>query len=195
VVLQEIFGVNGHIRWVADDYAADGYHVIAPALFDRAELGIELGYDKPDVDRGIALRQKIPLDQMLLDIEASCQALARSGKVGIVGYCLGGSLAWLAAARLPGISATIGYYGGMIATHVAESPLCPMLLHFGENDGGIPPDNVEKVRAGADPAMVTVFTYPRAGHAFNRRGNQAYHEASARLARERTVALLRAQVG
>ena len=137
VVIQEIFGVNDHIRGVADGYAADGYHVVAPAIFDRAEPGVELGYDKPDVDRGVALRGKIPLEKTLADITASLEWLKASGKAAIVGYCWGGSLAWIAAARLSGLAATVGYYGGMVASHLNETPRCPVMLHFGENDGGI----------------------------------------------------------
>jgi carboxymethylenebutenolidase len=191
VVVQEIFGVNPHIRRVADGFAADGYHVIAPALFDRAELGVELGYEPADVARGRALRQQISLDETLLDIAACRLALGGSGKVGLVGYCLGGSLAWLTATRLDGFAATVGYYGGMVAGHLDESPRVPVMLHFGEEDGGIPMADVAKIRATADPALMQVFTYKGAGHAFNRDGNKAWHEQSAKLARERTMAFLR----
>lgn len=190
VVVQEIFGVNAHIRRVADGYAADGYHVISPAIFDRAERGVDLGYDKPDADKGIALRGKIPADQTLADIAACVERLKPSGKVGIVGYCWGGSLAWLAASRVPGLACAVGYYGGMIAANLAAKPRCPVMLHFGEKDGGIPLTAVEKIRAAADPAMVQIFTYANAGHAFNRDGSQAHHEPSAKLARERTLAFL-----
>jgi carboxymethylenebutenolidase len=195
VVVQEIFGVNAHIRRVADGFAADGYHVIAPALFDRAELGVDLGYDAADVERGRNLRQEISLDEMLLDIAACGAALGASGKVGLVGYCLGGSLALLTATRLEGFAAAVGYYGGMIAGHLDETPRIPVMLHFGEDDGGIPMADVAKIRAATEPALVQVFTYPRAGHAFNRDGNKAWHEPSARLARERTLAFLREHVG
>ncbi len=195
VVVQEIFGVNAHVRRVADGFAADGYHVVAPAIFDRAERDVDLGYDKADVDRGIALRQKITLDEMLLDIAAARDALAPSGKVAIVGYCLGGSLAWLAASRLPGLSAAIGYYGGMIAKHLDESPRCPVMLHFGEEDGGIPMSDVKAIRAAVDPDIVEVFTYAGAGHAFNRDGSANWREPAAKLARRRTLEFLRAHGG
>jgi carboxymethylenebutenolidase len=122
-------------------------------------------------------------------------ALAASGKVGLVGYCLGGSLAWLAATRLDGFAAAVGYYGGMIAAHLDETPRVPVMLHFGENDGGIPMADVAKIRAAADPKLVQVFTYPGAGHAFNRDGSANWHEPSAKLARERTLAFLRERVG
>ncbi len=195
VVVQEIFGVNQHIRDVADGYAADGYHVLAPAIFDRAERGIELGYDKENVATGVALRQKIGLDEMLLDIEACVAALKPAGKVGIVGYCLGGSLAWLAATRFKGLAAAVGYYGGMVAKHLGAAPKCPVMLHFGEEDGGIPMSDVAAVRAAVDPTVVQTFSYSGAGHAFNRKGNHAFHEDSARLARDRSLAFLRKYLG
>jgi carboxymethylenebutenolidase len=195
VVVQEIFGVNPHVRSVADGYAADGYRVLAPALFDRAERDVELSYDGADRDKAIALRKAIAIDAMLLDIAASISALESTGKIGIVGYCLGGSLTWLAATRLSGLAAAIGYYGSMIAANLAETPRCPVLLHFGEEDGGISMADVEKIRASVDPGTVQIFTYPGAGHAFNRAGNAAYHEPSAKLARERTLAFLRQHVG
>jgi carboxymethylenebutenolidase len=195
IVVQEIFGVNAHIREVADAFAADGYAVIAPALFDRAEPGVELGYEGSDRDRGVALRQSISFDDMLSDNAASIAAVSDAGRVGIVGYCLGGSLTWLAACRLPGLSAAIGYYGSMVAKSLDETPLCPVMLHFGEEDAGIPMADVERVRAAVDPATVQVFSYPGAGHAFNRHGNRAHHQPSAKLARERTIAFLAQHVG
>ncbi len=195
VVVQEIFGVNAHVRRVADGYADDGYRVVAPAIFDRAERDVDLGYDKPDVDKGAALRKAIPTDHMLLDTAAAIAELKSSGKVGIVGYCLGGSLAWLAACRLDGLAAAVGYYGGAIAANLGETPRCPVMLHFGEDDHGIPMADVERIRASVDPGTVEVFTYKGAGHAFNRDGSANWHGESARLARERTVAFLRRHVG
>jgi carboxymethylenebutenolidase len=195
VVVQEIFGVNPHIQSVADGFAADGYQVVAPALFDRAERNVELAYAKPDVERGRDLRQQISLDDMLLDIAASVEAVSAAGKVAVIGYCLGGSLAWLAACRLRGIAAAVGYYGGMIAGHLGEHPRVPVMLHFGETDAGIPLSDVERIQATADRALVEVFTYAGAGHAFNRDGNAAWHGPSAKLARERTLAFLRRHVG
>ena len=195
VVVQEIFGVNAHVRRVADSFAADGYHVVAPALFDRAERGVELGYDKPDVERGRGLRQKIDLDRMLLDVAASGEAVRSAGKVGVVGYCLGGSLAWLAACRTDVFAAAVGYYGGMIAGHLSETPRIPVMLHFGEDDSGIPMSDVERIRATVDPKLVQVFSYSGAGHAFNRDGSSAWHGPSAKIARDRTLAYLRQHVG
>jgi carboxymethylenebutenolidase len=195
VVVQEIFGVNAHIRDVADNYAGEGFRVLAPAIFDRAQRGVELGYDKPGRDVGIALRQKIGIDEMLADIEASVAALKSASRVGIVGYCLGGSLAWLAATRFRGLAAAVGYYGSMVARHLDEKPKCPVMLHFGEDDGGIPASDVAAIRAAVDPHMVQVFSYAGAGHAFNRAGNEAWHGPSAELARERSLAFLRAHLG
>lgn len=191
VLIQEIFGVNAHIRSVADDYAAEGYHVISPAIFDRAERGVDLAYDKPSMEKGVALRSQIPIDDTLLDVAAAVDALKSAGKVAIVGYCFGGSLAWLGATRIPGLAATIGYYGGMIAKHLDEKPRCPVMLHFGEKDQGIPLTDVDKIRAAVDPAKVEIFTYP-AGHAFNRTGEPPYEPHSAMLAKDRTVKLLHA---
>jgi carboxymethylenebutenolidase len=195
VVVQEIFGVNAHIRSVADGYAADGYHVVAPAIFDRAETGVELGYDMPAAERGRDLRAAIRLDDTLADIAAAVAALKGAGKVAVIGYCWGGSLAWFAATRIAGLAGTVGYYGGMIAGALGETPRCPVMLHFGELDRSISMSDVAKVRAAVDPAVVQVFTYPGAGHAFNRAGTSAWHEPSATLARERTIAFFRKYVG
>jgi carboxymethylenebutenolidase len=194
VVIQEIFGVNAHIRKVADEYAADGYHVVAPGIFERAERNFAVGYEKADADRGVALRGKIPVEKTLLDIAASIERVKAAGKVGIVGYCYGGSLAWLSATRLQGLSATIGYYGGMIAKHLDEKPRCPVMLHFGEMDTGIPMADVEQIKSAVDPGMVQVFTYP-AGHAFNRDGTPNFNAHCAMLARMRTVKFLQEHVG
>lgn len=193
VVVQEIFGVNPHIRHVADGYATDGYDVIAPAIFDRAAPDVELGYDQADRERGIALRQKLSVDQMLLDVAAAGERAAGAGKVGVVGYCLGGSLAWLAATRLAGFACAVAYYGGMIPQFAGEKPAIPVLMHFGENDPSIPAEAVAKVRA-AVPTSVEIFTYP-AGHAFNRDGTPAFDAESAKLARERTLGFLRKHIG
>ena len=195
VVVQEIFGVNAHIRRVADGYAAEGYRVIAPALFDRAEAGIELGYEGADRERGFGLMRAIDTGHMIADVAAAVAALQPSGRVGIVGYCLGGTLAWAASARVPGLAAAVGYYGGMIASLVGETPRCPVMLHFGDEDQSIPAADVEKIKAAVDPALVQVFTYKDAGHAFNRDGTPVFRGEPARVARERTIAFLREHVG
>jgi carboxymethylenebutenolidase len=191
VVIQEIFGVNGHVRGVADGFAADGYAVIAPALFDRTKKGVELGYTPEDIERGRELRGQIDWDTPLLDITAAIQALDGCGKIGTVGYCWGGSVAWLTATRLD-VAATVCYYGGQIGDFRDETASCPVMMHFGETDAGIPLETVEAVRA-AQPG-VELHLYP-AGHGFNCEQRGDYSPESAALARERTLAFFAKHVG
>jgi carboxymethylenebutenolidase len=193
VVIQEIFGVNEHIRAVTDGWAAEGYYCIAPAIFDRGEPGFERGYKPDDVEAGRGLAGKIGLDAMLLDVEAARGAAASAGKVGVVGYCLGGSLSWLAATRLDGVAAASCYYGGRIIDSMEEKPRCPVQMHFGEKDQSIPMENVEKIRAVV-PSLVEMFTYP-AGHAFNRDGSANWEAGSAKRAKNRSLELFRKHVG
>jgi carboxymethylenebutenolidase len=193
VIIQEIFGVNEHIRAVTDGWAAEGYHCVAPALFDRERPGIESGYSPEEMEAGRSLVGQIGLDAMVRDVDAARAAAASAGKVGVVGYCLGGSLAWLAATRLDDVAAASCYYGGRIPDHATETPRCPVQMHFGEKDQSIPMENVEKVRA-AVPSTVEIFTYP-AGHAFNRHGGANWEPQSAGRAKERTLALFRKHVG
>jgi carboxymethylenebutenolidase len=192
VVVQEIFGVNGHIRRVADGYAKDGYRVIAPALFDRVRPGIELGYTDADVAKGRAIREQVGFEQALADVTAALTALREAGKVGIVGYCWGGTVAWLAAARIDGFAAVSSYYGGGIGKFAGEKPRCAARCHFGEKDHAIPLGEVDSVRK-ANPG-VEVFLYP-AGHGFNCDERASYEPASAALARARSLELFRAHVG
>jgi carboxymethylenebutenolidase len=192
VVAQEIFGVNSHIRAVCDGFAEDGYLTVAPALFDRVERGIELGYGGDNVARGRELRAPIELEHALADIEAAAQEIAPAGRIGIVGYCWGGTLAWAAATRSRTFAAAIGYYGGGIPGMADGRPNCPVMLHFGEHDQSIPLDGVAKVQA-AHPEL-PIHIYP-AGHGFNCDQRAAHHPESARLARERTLAFLREHVG
>jgi len=188
VVIQEIFGVNSHIKKVSDGFAADGYVALAPAIFDRAERGFETGYAPEDIDRGRAVRGKIDINDMIKDIRAAVGALKAEGlKVGVVGYCLGGTLAWLAATRIDGVSCAVSYYGGGVAETASEKPRAPVLFHFGETDQSIPPDHHAKIRA-AHPA-VPMHIYP-AGHGFNCDARGSYHEPSAALARTRTMEFL-----
>ncbi len=184
VVIQEIFGVNSHIRSVADGFAADGYVALAPALFNRVDHGIELGYSSEHVDKGREIRAKIDYDDAVRDMDAAVKALAGL-PVGVVGYCWGGSLAWSAATRLDDVAAAVGYYGGLIPDMADETPRHPVMLHFGETDASIPLKGVEKVRA-AHPD-IPIYLYP-AGHGFNCDQRDSYDEASAKLARERTLA-------
>lgn len=194
VVIQEAFGVNEHIRAVTDGFAAEGYYCISPGLFDREKPGIELGYG-PEVFAVVRpLMEKIGLDNMLLDVEAARLAASSAGRVGVVGYCLGGSLSWLAATRLDGVAAASCYYGGRIASYAGEKPRCPVQMHFGEEDKSITPADVEKIRANVPERLVEIFLYP-GGHAFNRDVGDHYEPQSAKLARERTLKLFREHVG
>jgi carboxymethylenebutenolidase len=193
IVLQEIFGVNEHIRRVADGYAQSGYEVIAPALFDRVERGVELGYDDEARKKGMSFPAQLGFDKPLLDVAAAVQQLSSSGsKVGIVGYCWGGSLSYLAAARTAGLSAAVGYYGSAIAKNAGEIPKVPTLLHFGEQDKGIPVSDVEQIQK--QRPEVTVHLYA-AGHGFNRDVGASYDQVSAELARKRTLAFFEKYVG
>jgi carboxymethylenebutenolidase len=187
VVLQEIFGVNHHIRAVADRYAAAGYLAIAPALFDRVEPGVELGYGEAERPRAMEIRGKTKLDETLADIEAAVALAGAGGSVGVVGYCWGGTLAWAAATRLSDISAAVGYYGGGIAGMLNEQPRVPVMLHFGERDKHIPISDVEKIKA-AHPE-IPVFVYP-ADHGFNCDERESYDARSAKEAQSRTFAFL-----
>jgi carboxymethylenebutenolidase len=193
VVLQEIFGVNGHIQRVTDRYAAAGYVAIAPKLFDRISPDIELGYQPDDMQKGIALKAQSQTDAALLDIEAACKAVASIGKVGVVGFCWGGYLSWLSATRLPGFAAAVVYYGGGIGSVATETPHCPVLLHFGERDKHILPEHYQAVSA-ANPDTTEVHVYP-ADHGFNCDERGAYDADSARLAGERTLAFFQAHLG
>jgi carboxymethylenebutenolidase len=187
VVVQEIFGVNHHIRDVADDFANAGYHVIAPALFDRVAPNTELGYDHEDVQKGIAIRAKTNLGDALVDIEAAVGAAAQAARIGIVGYCWGGTLAYASAAHIQGLAAAVGYYGSGIANMLAGQLLCPVLLHFGDRDKSIPLTDVEKIRR-AHPD-ITIHVYP-AEHGFNCAARPSYNPAAADLARRRTLDFL-----
>ncbi len=183
VVIQEIFGVNSHIREVADGFARDGYLVLAPAMFNRVGPGIELGYTPEDVEKGREIRAKIDHQDAVRDMEAAVNAL-KGQPVGVVGYCWGGSLAWNAATQLDGVSAAVGYYGGMIPDMVDEQPQHPVMLHFGEEDQSIPIEGVEMVMV-VHPD-IPIHIYP-AGHGFSCDHRGSYHAESAKLARERTI--------
>jgi carboxymethylenebutenolidase len=189
VVVQEIFGVNAHIRSVADGYARDGFLAIAPALFDRFQPGIELGYEGADMQTAMSLIPKIDPEKAVTDIGAAIDFAANETrkKVGVIGYCFGGTLAWLAATRLHP-AAAVGYYGGRIGNYSGERPTCPVMLHFGRQDAHIPAAEVEKVRA-AHPE-VEIFWYD-AGHAFNCDPRPSCNAAAAKEARQRSLHFLK----
>jgi carboxymethylenebutenolidase len=190
VIVQEIHGVNAHIRAVADRYADDGFVVVAPALFDRIERGVELRGDGEDMQRAMDLLKIFDIEKGVDDVAAAVQCERCFGnvkKIGVVGYCLGGTLAWLSAARLP-IHVAVGYYGGRIAQYLGERPKAPVMLHFGEQDQHIPQSEIDAI-AKAYPE-VSIYTYP-AGHGFNRDGSAGYSASCAMRARARTVEFLR----
>ena len=189
VVVQEIFGVNAHIRRVADGYAQDGFLAVAPALFDRIERKVELGYEGADAAKARSLVTKFNFEKALWDVEAAMKyaAASASKKVAVIGYCLGGSVAWLAAARLHP-AAALGYYGGQIAKFAVEGLNCPVMLHFGREDAHIPPTDVEKVK-GEHPE-VEIYWY-NAGHGFNCDARSSYNPEAAKIARERSLDFLK----
>ena len=190
IILQEIFGVNRHIRSVADTYAREGFYTLAPALFDRVQKNVDLDYTPPSMEIARSLAPRIEQDVILKDIEASiAQARSRvaSGKVGIVGYCLGGSYAWLSATRLKP-DAAVGYYGSKVAQFIAETPICPVILHFGNQDRAIPLSDVEKIKPARPELPVYIYD---AGHGFNCDERPSYSEAAASLAFSRTLTFLK----
>lgn len=191
VVVQEIFGVNNHIKRVADGYAADGYLAIAPALFDRMQRGVELGYTPPEIEKGRAFIPQANLDNAMLDVAAAVARVQSAGKVGIVGYCWGGTVSFVAAAKSP-VACAISYYGGGVAANVALQPKVPVMFHWGEQDAAIPMDSVRKVEA-AHPSEVS-YVY-NAGHGFNCDERGSFEAASAKLARERSLSFLRKYLG
>ncbi|HEY5107873.1 MAG TPA: dienelactone hydrolase family protein [Caulobacteraceae bacterium] len=184
IVIQEIFGVTDHIREIADGFAADGYEAIAPSLFDRRQRKFEAGYESAGVERGRTLSERTPWDEVAGDLAACVGELAPP--VFVVGYCWGGSAAWLAACRCEGVSAVSSYYGRRIPELVAEPPRCPVILHFGRHDASIPQGMVEAI-AVAHPE-IPIHLYD-AGHGFASDRGADYHPDAARLARLRTLAL------
>lgn len=187
IILPEIFGVNSHIRSVADRYAAIGYLAIAPFMFDRTQRGLDLGYSDADVRLGQALMRNLDWDQAVLDIVAAGEWGTRAGKVGIVGYCWGGTAAWVAASRATGFACAVSYYGNAIPTVLEDLPRIPMMLHWGEKDHLISLEAIRKVAAAA-PAAAT-HIYPT-GHGFNCDQRSLFHAESAALAERRTLEFL-----
>jgi carboxymethylenebutenolidase len=192
VIIQEIWGVNTHIRKVADGYAADGYLAVAPAMFDRIERGVSMDNYEATMQQAFGYMQKVDQDKAMLDIEAAVKEASGAGKVGIVGYCFGGRMAWLAAARVPGLAASVSYYGGGVPGLASEKPRCPVILHFGERDAHIPVASVEEFKK-AQPAL-PVYMYA-ADHGFNCDARGSYDAPAAKLARERSIEFLQKNVG
>ena len=194
VLVQEIFGVTDHIRELCDDYASEGYEVLAPALFDREHPGFEAEYTGPDFERAIALARELhPFARSLADVQQCIDRLRAAGPVFVVGYCYGGSIAWFAATRLTGLAAASAYYGSLIPGIADEEPHVPVIAHFGRHDAGISMEGVDRLHA-RDWPRATVYVY-EAGHGFNSDRRRDYHAPSADLARERTLALFAANGG
>jgi len=191
VVVQEIFGVNAHIRDVCDRFAEAGYAAVAPALFDRLRGGVELDYDEAGVAAGRELVGELGWDAPMLDIRAAALSLRADGRVGVVGYCWGGSVAWLASCRLD-VGCVAAYYGRHIVEFPDEHPRCGAILHFGAEDPLIPAENIEKVHA-ANPD-VPLFLYAGAGHGFNCDRRADYRAEAAATALQRTLALFAAEL-
>jgi carboxymethylenebutenolidase len=187
VVIQEIFGVNSHIQSVVDGYAADGFYAIAPAIFDRLERDIQLGYTEDDMNAGIALAfQQLDMNQTLADLQSTIDKAATHGKVGVVGYCFGGLLTWLSSCNLSNLAAASAYYGGGIPDNASLTPSCPTILHFGEQDAHIPMESVASFQAQHPDLPVHIYA---ADHGFNCDQRDAYDATAASLAKERTLAL------
>lgn len=197
VVLQEIFGVNAHIRSVADGYAAEGYLAVAPSTFHRVKAGVDIGYGPDDMAAGSALKaavEALPAPGVMQDIRAAIEHAAQAGKVGIVGYCWGGLLTWRSACTLDGLSAAVPYYGGGMTTpdEIARKPRVPVLAHFGEKDHWISLNSVEAFKKAHPEVEVHLY---RADHGFNCDQRASHDEPAARLARERTLAFFARHVG
>jgi carboxymethylenebutenolidase len=194
VLLQEIFGLNSHIRAVVDGYAADGYYVLAPATFHRAEPGVELGYSPEDMQRGFALKTAAEAVKPLLmqDVQAAINHAAKQGpseantlKVGVTGYCWGGLLTWRAATTLTGVSAAVPYYGGGMHLELENAPRCPTMAHLSDNDAYVPMDGVAALQKAHPGVQVHIYA---AKHGFNCDQRASWHAEAAALARARTLA-------
>jgi carboxymethylenebutenolidase len=189
VLIQEIFGITDHIKACCDGYAADGYEVLAPSLFDREAPGFVAGTSPEDMQKGVALAYGQPLEHRVADAQSCIDALKDKGVVFVTGYCFGGSVVWAAAYRCAGLAAASSYYGKLVPEMADETPKCPTICHFGKKDAGIPLDGVEKF--AAKHPEVAVYLYD-AGHGFNSDRPTHHDAAAAKLARERTLALFRA---
>lgn len=193
VLIQEIFGVTDHIKEASDSYADEGYEVLAPALYDRVAPNFQATYEPDDIAKAIKVARELhSFPQALNDSQTCIDALKAKGPVFITGYCYGGTVTWAMACRSPDLAAASGFYGGQIPSMADQTPNCPTILHFGRHDHGIPMEAVEKVAALHPEVDVHIY---EAGHGFNSDRRTDYHAESAQLARERTLALFRANGG
>jgi carboxymethylenebutenolidase len=186
VVIQEIFGVNQHIRKVCDDFAKEGYVAVAPALFDRTQKDFQSGYSPAEIEKARTFVAKPDWDAMLRDTDAALKDIKSAGPLGIVGFCMGGTIAFLAATRLSGLSAAVGYYGGRIVAFADEKPKCPVQLHFGEKDASIPMTDVEIIKQKRS-SDCEIYVYNEAGHGFHCDERGSFHKSSADVAWKRTT--------
>jgi carboxymethylenebutenolidase len=191
LVIQEIFGVNSHIRTVTDQFAAEGYTAIAPSLFDRVRRGIELGYTPADMQEGSGYVKQLDPEATRRDLAAALAVVKHSGRAGAVGYCWGGSLAYLAAGQLP-LACAVVYYGRVVS-YLDQKPRCPVMYHYGTEDKSIPLADVERIRAAYPQAPV--YTYDGAGHGFSCEQRASYDPQAAALARTRTLEFFARYVG
>jgi carboxymethylenebutenolidase len=188
VVIQEIFGVNQHIRAVCDRLAGEGYAAVAPALFDRQTKDFQSGYTPDEIANARKFVANPDWDAMMRDTKSAIDDLKSAGPIGIMGFCMGGSVAFLAACRLDGLSASVAYYGGQIAKFADEKPKCPVMMHFGETDQAIPMTDVEMIKKKQPHAEI--YTYAGAGHGFHCDERGSFHDPSAKLAWQRSMEFL-----
>lgn len=191
ILIQEIFGVTEHIRELCDKFADEGYEVLGPALYDREEPGFQATYSPEDIQKAIKIaRGEHPFDLSIKDTQTCIDALKGKGAVFITGFCYGGTVTWAAACKCDGLAAASGYYGGQIAQMNDLQPKCPTILHFGENDHGIPLSDVEKIRSSHPD--VKVYVYEGCGHGFNSDRRTDYNDEAHKLGMKRTLELFRA---
>ena len=193
VVVQEIFGVNQHIRAVCDRFANEGYVAVAPALFDRAQRNFECGYTPPEIENARKFIAKPDWDAMLRDTDAAIKELKAVGPIAVVGFCMGGTIAFLSAARLSGLRAAVAYYGGRIVAFADEKPKCPTQMHFGETDHSISMADVDIIKQKRSDCEI--YVYKDAGHGFHCDERGSFHQPSRDLAWQRTTAFLKKHMG
>jgi carboxymethylenebutenolidase len=194
VVIQEIFGVNHHIRAVCDRLADAGFRTMAPQVFDRMSPNFESGYSEAEVAKAREFIPRLDWAKLMLDASAAVDALKKEGgPVAMIGFCMGGTVAFIAATRLGGLAASICYYGGQIVRFADNKPRCPVQMHFGEKDASITMGDVETIRQKRPECEI--FTYPGAGHGFHCDERASYDPNSARIAWQRSLAFLTKALG
>ena len=193
IVVPEVFGVNSHIQQTTDGFAADGYLAVSPAMFDRAQRNYDTGYSQPEIQAGVAIMQKLDWKQAVLDVEAAIGEAKKGGKVGIVGYCFGGTVTWVAAAQAKGLACAVPYYGGGMPGFIGENPKVPTLCHFGELDQS--PTLAQAKEIVAKHPGITAHFYAGAGHGFNCDQRGSWNAEAAKLARSRTIDFFRKHLG